>query len=122
MKENNIKTIKLVNVEENEIPTKTYTFPDSEMETYRKKSEYLNQLNDPRWHAKRDEILKRDNYKCRNCGSTENLQVHHRQYHYSSKQKKFNKIWDYSNHYLITLCAKCHQLGHKHYKVPVFIY
>ena len=46
-------------------------------------TETLRQFNmkkhDPKWQAKKVLILIRDNYKCRNCNSTENLQVHHRQ-------------------------------------------
>jgi hypothetical protein len=26
--------------------------------------------------------------------------------------------WDYTDNLLITLCEKCHQKGHKQYKVP----
>jgi hypothetical protein len=44
-------------------------------------------LFDPRWKAKRVEILSRDGNQCKVCNSKESLQVHHRQYHFS-----FNSI------------------------------
>lgn len=74
---------------------------------------------DPRWKAKRLEVLGRDNNKCVNCGSTEKLQVHHRQYHFSKGLNVFRKPWEYSGKYLITLCEVCHQKGHNIFKVPV---
>ncbi|GIV28525.1 MAG: hypothetical protein KatS3mg027_2339 [Bacteroidia bacterium] len=118
-----MQIVKLVNVKEKETPPiKTYSFPNSDILNYIKTAEYKDQLRDPRWLQKREEILRRDNYQCRNCGSTANLEVHHRQYHYSSKLKRFNKVWEYNNQFLITLCRTCHQLGHQHYKVKVFIY
>ena len=74
----------------------------------------------PRWRIKRELILKRDQGKCRNCGSREKLQVHHRQYHYDSKTGFHEDIWEYKNKHLITLCDKCHEAGHKIYKIPSF--
>lgn len=74
----------------------------------------------PKWRSKREEIIKRDAGKCRNCGSQENLQVHHRQYQYHSKSGFKKDIWDYNSKYLITLCKKCHKAGHKLFKIPFF--
>lgn len=48
----------------------------------------------------RGKILERDGYKCRICGSSENLEVHHMQalvYHGKSKEEN-----------LVTLCEECH--------------
>jgi len=45
--------------------------------------------------------LKRDNYKCQYCGSTEDLQVHH-----IVSRKNLNTKFDIDNG--ITLCKKCH--------------
>lgn len=42
---------------------------------------YESLLQEPQWKFKRVEILNRDNSQCRNCGSKNNLQVHHGQYH-----------------------------------------
>jgi len=84
------------------------------------KEEYGSFLKRPEWSVKRETILKRDGSRCLNCGSTHNLQVHHRQYHTSSKTGDFRRPWDYKDKYLVTLCLDCHQAGHKYFKVPVF--
>lgn len=68
-------------------------------------SKYSELLKDPRWQRKRLEILQRDNWTCRQCGSTEDtLHVHH---HYYEKGKK---PWEYDDRILITLCEGCHYL------------
>lgn len=73
----------------------------------------------PEWKEKRKEILQRDKHVCRVCSSTEKLQIHHRQYHYSLTLRKFKKPWEYPNKLMITLCEKCHQSGHNKFKVPI---
>ncbi|MBN1185871.1 MAG: HNH endonuclease [Bacteroidales bacterium] len=80
---------------------------------------YGGTLLDPRWKTKRQEILKRDNYKCVNCGSEAYLQVHHKQYHFSKSLNEYRNPWEYSGKYLITLCEKCHKKGHNYYRVPI---
>ncbi|HKG06338.1 MAG TPA: hypothetical protein VKB19_07770 [Pedobacter sp.] len=75
-------------------------------------------LFDPRWKTRRIAILERDNHRCINCMSQVALQVHHRQYHFSKANKQFKAPWEYTDNLLITLCEKCHQKGHKQYKVP----
>lgn len=77
-------------------------------------------LWDERWREKRQRILARDNYRCINCGSQEDLIVHHRQYHISLDGKKYVP-WNYDDKYLATFCKKCHQSGHSKYDVPVRI-
>jgi len=74
----------------------------------------------PEWFAKRDVILKRDKGMCLHCGSGNNLQVHHRQYHRFIKSGEKKMPWEYNDKYLVTLCMDCHQIGHKYFKVPVF--
>ncbi len=54
----------------------------------------------------RDEILKRDNYKCIKCGSSHNLQVHHILPYSEYPDKRF----DIDNG--VTLCDKCHAKEH----------
>ena len=81
---------------------------------------YSDLLRSVQWMEKRKEILKRDGYRCRNCGSSYGLEVHHRQYHLIKVTKDFRKPWTYDATNLITLCARCHQVGHEKYKVPVF--
>ena len=76
-------------------------------------------LFDPRWKAKRLEILERDMKRCVICKSENNLQVHHRQYHFSTILNSFKNPWEYENRLLITICESCHQKGHRLYKVPV---
>ncbi|MHC8949245.1 hypothetical protein [Sphingobacterium hungaricum] len=75
-------------------------------------------LLDERWKKRRKEILGRDNNQCVNCGAEEKLQVHHRQYHFEIRLRKFKEPWDYPNILMITLCEKCHQRGHQLYKIP----
>jgi len=82
-------------------------------------SDYRNQLLDPRWSAKALEIKNRDNHRCRNCQSPNNLQVHHRQYHFSKMLKCFKSPWDYHDSLLITMCKRAHDIGHTKYKVPI---
>ena len=79
---------------------------------------YRELLFDKRWLEKRAEIIKRDNYCCRICGSTDDLTVHHKQYHIDARTDEKYYPWDYDNKYLITLCKKCHQRGHAKFKVP----
>lgn len=61
--------------------------------------------SDPRWLAKRKEILLRDNFKCTRCESRRDLKVHHIQY--------IGKIWETPNEFLTTLCDSCHRLTHQ---------
>lgn len=70
---------------------------------------YENQLKDPRWIKKRDEILKRDFYECFNCSNENNLEVHHIRYF------KNQYAWEYINNHLITLCRECHKIEHEKY-------
>ncbi len=84
------------------------------------KRTYGELLRTPQWLDRRVQILKRDNYKCCNCGSLNGLEVHHRQYHRLKSIGDFRKPWAYPDNNLVTLCAQCHQIGHKKYTVPVF--
>ena len=69
---------------------------------------YLKQLQDPRWKAKRQEVWKRDNYTCQNCGKT-GCQVcaHHLRY------PKGKKPWECPLDDLATWCIDCHNTFHK---------
>lgn len=75
-------------------------------------------LFDKRWKEFRLKILERDYFECRVCKKKETLEVHHRQYHFSMKLRKYKEPWNYPTQLLITLCKKCHQKGHQLYKVP----
>lgn len=82
--------------------------------------EYSSLLAMEQWKRRREQILKRDNMRCRNCGANSNLQVHHRQYHVCSKTNRKTLPWLYENKYLITLCRTCHELGHSKYRILTF--
>jgi len=84
-------------------------------------TEYNYLLQTSQWYQKRSFILQRDGNKCRNCGDSDSLIVHHRQYHIKNMTGKFISPWEYENRHLITLCEKCHHLGHLIYKIPTFI-
>lgn len=68
---------------------------------------YSEKLQDPRWQKKRLLIYERDNWKCVECGASNNtLHVHHKKYF------KGANPWDYDDAYLATLCESCHQKEH----------
>ena len=57
-------------------------------------------INGEEWQRVKKQRLEYDGYKCKNCGSTKNLQVHHKEYTFEGKEDaKLN---------LITLCNDCH--------------
>lgn len=62
----------------------------------------------PQWRSYSDRIKKRDNNTCQDCGTTENLQVHHIRYIYDGRQP-----WQYPEEYVITLCDNCHFNWHQ---------
>lgn len=65
------------------------------------------QLNDPRWLAKRNEILSRDKNTCQSCGRIDaRMHVHHLRY------VPYKDIWDYPNWMMVTYCATCHETDH----------
>jgi hypothetical protein len=71
-------------------------------------STYAEKLRDPRWQRRRLEIMQRDEFACRDCGSTsEMLNVHHSLY------RKGADPWDYADDELSTLCRACHKFRHQ---------
>ena len=64
------------------------------------KIEYEQYLNSNQWQINRQKILWRDKSKCRICGSSDLLQVHHLSYKKIGNEKKEN---------LITLCKAHHE-------------
>lgn len=66
--------------------------------------EYGDYLESSHWMAKRQERIALDNHKCKICGTTDNLRVHHLSY---SNLGNENVEDD-----LITLCCECHQNIH----------
>lgn len=81
---------------------------------------YESLLMMPQWQTKRMEIIVRDGAKCLYCKGIDNLEIHHRQYHFNQLKGQMVLPWEYDNKYLITLCKHCHEIGHRLYKVPVF--
>ena len=71
------------------------------------KEEYHQLLKDGRWQRRRLEIMQRDDFKCRECGTTDDLNVHHIRY------LPGHKPWEYDDGDLITLCGKCHKAMHE---------
>ena len=52
----------------------------------------------------RQQVLRRDSWRCQWCGAMSNLEVHHKQFRSQSGQ-------DYEEN-LITLCSECHSSVH----------
>jgi hypothetical protein len=73
--------------------------------------EYKDKLKDPRWISRKREILIRDKYTCKLCGSRgsdgNELHVHHIKYVQGCEP------WEYNDWCLVTLCDRCHQAVHK---------
>jgi hypothetical protein len=66
-------------------------------------SRYVLYLRSAEWKAKRAAVLKRDK-KCRSCGSTRKLQVHHLTYERIYRERLTD---------LTTLCEGCHRRVHR---------
>lgn len=79
------------------------------------KEEYIKALKSPKWKAKRQIILKRDEYKCVKCDCKENLHVHHTYY------IKDKMPWEVPNDCLITLCKSCHKKEHEGKNISTFV-
>ncbi|MGM0947162.1 MAG: HNH endonuclease [Bacteroidota bacterium] len=80
---------------------------------------YREQLWDPRWRTLREQVLQRDGMRCRSCGASQGLQVHHRQYHIDHLTGNWKKPWEYEMKLLVSLCETCHRSGHRYYQVPI---
>ncbi len=63
-------------------------------------------MNDPRWKEASYKRKVEDKFRCRNCGNTSSLRVHHLRYEKNAHDVK-PKLTD-----LITLCVKCHHGVH----------
>ncbi len=53
----------------------------------------------------RQQVLRRDGWRCQSCGTMSNLEVHHRQFR--------SHAGDDSEENLIMLCAQCHAGIHR---------
>jgi 5-methylcytosine-specific restriction endonuclease McrA len=57
------------------------------------------------YESLRQQILRRDGWRCQSCGTMSNLEVHHREFRSHSGSD--------SEENLITLCAACHARVHR---------
>jgi len=57
------------------------------------------------YEALRQQVLRRDGWRCQSCGTMSNLEVHHKQFRSHSG--------DNSEQNLITLCTACHATAHR---------
>jgi 5-methylcytosine-specific restriction endonuclease McrA len=62
-------------------------------------------LNPLLYESLRQQILRRDSWRCQSCGTTSNLEVHHRELRSHSGAD--------SEENLITLCTVCHAAVHR---------
>lgn len=67
---------------------------------------YRKLLKDRRWSRRREEIMRRDGFRCRRCGRKGRLNVHHRWYVFGRMP------WQYPDRCLVTLCERCHHRVH----------
>ena len=62
-------------------------------------------LNTELYERLRNQVLRRDSWRCQRCGTMENLEVHHKEFRSHSGED--------SEENLITLCAICHTGVHR---------
>jgi 5-methylcytosine-specific restriction endonuclease McrA len=63
-------------------------------------------LDSEPYKQQRQEILRRDGWRCQLCGTRSNLEIHHMEFR--------SHGGDDSEPNLITLCASCHEQVHRH--------
>jgi len=61
----------------------------------------------------RQQVLRRDGWRCQSCGTMSNLEVHHKELR--------SQCGDDSEENLITLCAGCHADIHEGHTAPLVI-
>ncbi len=66
-------------------------------------NEYHEYLKSDEWKVKREEVLKRDNYICKDCGKVA-TEVHHENYEFLHTDEEKN--------YCVSLCNECHKKRH----------
>jgi 5-methylcytosine-specific restriction endonuclease McrA len=62
-------------------------------------------LAPPTYDKLRQQVLRRDGWRCQSCGAMSNLEVHHQEFRSHSGAD--------SEENLITLCATCHARAHR---------
>lgn len=66
---------------------------------------YHDDMKTATWQKRRLQLLERDKWKCQNhdcTGESQQLEIHHIDY------IPGQKIWEYPDDMLLTLCSKCH--------------
>ena len=58
----------------------------------------------PSYEQLRNQVLRRDGWRCQTCGTMSNLEVHHKEFR--------SHAGDDSEENLITLCSACHTTAH----------
>jgi 5-methylcytosine-specific restriction endonuclease McrA len=62
-------------------------------------------LNPVEYESLRQQVLRRDRWRCQSCGTMVNLEVHHKEFRsHSGHDSELN---------LITLCSECHASIHR---------
>jgi ATP-dependent DNA helicase RecQ len=56
------------------------------------------------YESLRQQVLRRDGWRCQSCGTMANLEVHHKEFR--------NHSGDDSEENLITMCSTCHSAVH----------
>jgi ATP-dependent DNA helicase RecQ len=62
-------------------------------------------LDPVEYESLRQQVLRRDRWRCQSCGTMANLEVHHKEFRSHSG--------DDSEQNLITLCSACHSTVHR---------
>jgi ATP-dependent DNA helicase RecQ len=62
-------------------------------------------LDPESYEALRQQVLRRDGWRCQSCGTMSNLEVHHQEFR--------SHAGDDSEENLVTLCAACHRNEHR---------
>jgi ATP-dependent DNA helicase RecQ len=62
-------------------------------------------LDPESYESLRQQVLRRDGWRCQSCGGMSNLEVHHREFR--------SHLGDDSERNLITLCTGCHARMHR---------
>lgn len=77
-----------------------------------RKSAYVHRLSDnPYWEKVKRKVRLRDGHKCRICGASYPLEVHHKRYKVNGVSIVGHEL-EYMD-CLVTLCGGCHEKVHK---------
>lgn len=74
---------------------------------------YKDLLLTEEWKVFRDKVKELHGYKCDICGSTENLNVHHKAYRRIGAKKELTLPWAYFFEEMQLLCKKHHDEAHE---------